>query len=899
MAQFKAQAGKIYKNPITGMQVSYTEEELRSPATGMLSSDFQEYNANQSTLPATGATQSPSSRQDVSGAGAIVTQPTPARDVNVISSQTAQGRIDSLPPPSQDVIKKSALDYQYSQLREQAKKRADEEAALKMSLQSVKGAEATSQFLEGQKSQRAADFKLGRSGTYYQDDALSKSKQDFDRQMYRFQIEDQLISNQIRDAWENNDTRLARELQTKKDSIDEKRRQDQKDAEDSFYKRMDLASKLEDRADKTFEKLAKSGVEVGDEDLAFIEERYGLDSGMGRVVYEAHKSEQDSKKTKEDLDRMVQKVQLQTGLINLQNLPEKTRLEMAKMVEDLGSSSVRTANSIFEAMKNQPVGVPLVLPDATYLGVPGAGVVERSSDGTSVLSWKDSQGRIKTQEFSFMPDPKDSEQIYLNGVPALRDRKSGTVYPITDGPDVTNRNAGWTKTFPVGSRGGQCGEFCHNFVEDYPYGLNTLEQKKAAINVKKGENYQIGDILVQNIGGSTGHVSVVDWVGTDENGKQIVTMIESNLKNDERVTAGRPLRADDPTIEGAFRGRLSQKFITGSDRPSTPEPTAQLQADTRSFDQGVQTYGMKIPTASPFIVGPQSSTQYQDSLQNELAARSAAAQLVGGDIKDIKDIDQKVRSRAIEIASANGYAKPGEIKPYQVDKAAIRQRIMDDAGFTPAPGSQAEKDLNNLVEQEASAAKSASDDLVKGFNNLITRGGIKKDQRDEMKAQWSEIINSGNLAEAESFLESAAVDIMPPAQKGEFSDISDGADFAASAAQRAANLRDNPLASGPYRELIEKAKPFLTISKDPDIARLRQEVENAQAKIRRSYFGTSVTTSESGTADSMLVNFEKDDINTVIDKLGRMNKYLQFQNDKQVNRILGLPKPNINDYVPQ
>ena len=916
MAQFKAEAGKIYKNPLTGMQVSYSADQLKDPSTGLLSSDFQEYTTGQTPLSQTGMNQSPSQIRDVAGQGissfgfaagsaqqTASSQTSPSaqpRDVNVLTSNEASQRVADARQSantglSQSEQDQSRLEMQYAEKAAKLKKNADEEAALRQALSSVDATILANQFGEEQRTQKAVDFKLGRSATPYQENAADKAKQEYDNKVYRLNIQDQLLQKQIATAYENNNTALAKQLQDKKDALVRNAKQEQDAAFDRMMKMTELDSRLSKDADTAFEQVAKSGIQLDDQDMSFMEQKYKLPQGMGAIKLGAYQADVNSKASKEKVQNLIDQVQLQTGLINLTNLPEKTRLDMQKAVQELQSSSINTANKIFETMKNQPVGVPLNLPDASYLGIKGAGIVERSKDGTSVLMYHDSSGKVQTREFSFMPDPKDSEQVYINGVPALRDKSTGAIHPITDGENVINKDAGFSKTFPVGSRGGQCGEFVHNLVANYPYGLNTIDQKKAAVNVQKGEPMKVGDCLFQAIGGDSGHVSVIDWVGKDEKGEEIYTVTESNIRLDEKVTQGRPIKASDPTIVGAFRGNLRPEFITGSD----VGPRRNEERPLSSITQGIQTYGLTIPSASPFLVGTQTSTQNQEAIQNELSARSYAKQLVDGLITNPKDVDQNVRTRAIEIAQSNGYMKPGEVKPFQADEASIRSQLMENLGFTPAPGSAQAAKLDTDVKAEVSRANATHDDLQKGFNNLLTRGGIKADQRASLKETWSSIVNSGNLSEAENFLESAAVDTMSATQKGEFSDVSDGSDFASSAYQLAKNMKENPIVSGPYREVIEKAKPFLTISKDPDIVRLRQEVESAQAKIRRSYYGTAVTANESATADSMLVNFEKDDINTVIDKLGRMGGYLKFQNDKQVNRILGLPKPVLSDYVPE
>lgn len=105
-----------------------------------------------------------------------------------------------------------------------------------------------------------------------------------------------------------------------------------------------------------------------------------------------------------------------------------------------------------------------------------------------------------------------------------------------------------------GQWGGQCGEFIHNIVPNYPYGLNGINQKEAIINVPKGSVPQVGDVVIQRVAGSTGHVAVVNSVDP-MTGK--ITLTESNWNNDEKVKNTRQMSINSPTISGYFRGSLS------------------------------------------------------------------------------------------------------------------------------------------------------------------------------------------------------------------------------------------------------------------------------------------------------------------------------------------------------
>lgn len=105
-----------------------------------------------------------------------------------------------------------------------------------------------------------------------------------------------------------------------------------------------------------------------------------------------------------------------------------------------------------------------------------------------------------------------------------------------------------------GQWGGQCGEFIHNIVADYPYGLNGINQKESIINVPKGSVPQVGDVVIQRVAGSTGHVAVVNSVDP-KTGK--ITLTESNWNNNEKVSNNRTMSVNSPTISGYYRGSLA------------------------------------------------------------------------------------------------------------------------------------------------------------------------------------------------------------------------------------------------------------------------------------------------------------------------------------------------------
>ena len=102
---------------------------------------------------------------------------------------------------------------------------------------------------------------------------------------------------------------------------------------------------------------------------------------------------------------------------------------------------------------------------------------------------------------------------------------------------------------------------------------------------------------------------------------------------------------------------------------------------------------------------------------------------------------------------------------------------------------------------------------------------------------------------------------------------------------------------GPYKTLTEAAKPWLTMQRDPQYVELSQNIEIAQAQIRRGFYGTAVTDSEKTTANKFLID-DTDDFNTVKIKVRNLSNILRFANDKNSAQSLGVgDQIRIEDYV--
>lgn len=111
-----------------------------------------------------------------------------------------------------------------------------------------------------------------------------------------------------------------------------------------------------------------------------------------------------------------------------------------------------------------------------------------------------------------------------------------------------------------------------------------------------------------------------------------------------------------------------------------------------------------------------------------------------------------------------------------------------------------------------------------------------------------------------------------------------------------AQLNNAKVGVGPWANLAEKAKPWAGLKKNPEYQNLFFSIEFGQASQRNALFGSALTPTESAKADAFLVN-KNDDFDTIKMKLEKNIALSRFNNDAIIAKNLGLPKPNIDDYL--
>jgi hypothetical protein len=118
------------------------------------------------------------------------------------------------------------------------------------------------------------------------------------------------------------------------------------------------------------------------------------------------------------------------------------------------------------------------------------------------------------------------------------------------------------KAVPEGTVGGQCGVYAQNVVK-LPNGSNwtvgdTIGQKAASINRYRQEGLaflpgedmpQPGNAIILNPGHQWGHVAVINSINPDGT----MTLTESNLNWDKKVTHSRTIPINDSSVVGFIR----------------------------------------------------------------------------------------------------------------------------------------------------------------------------------------------------------------------------------------------------------------------------------------------------------------------------------------------------------
>ena len=171
----------------------------------------------------------------------------------------------------------------------------------------------------------------------------------------------------------------------------------------------------------------------------------------------------------------------------------------------------------------------------------------------------------------------------------------------------------FARKHPDASVGGQCGDFGAKvmgkpfFKKGGTGGLDSFRFKLTLIDPvagTEGAPVKVGDAIVQDMKDSVGHFAVINSISKDARGRVVYVLTESNWKKDGKVTNGRAIFADDPSIRGIVRGagdvegRVISRY---DDRLVFPAARNSAEMNAAGF---IRSAIQDIATSSPDAVGP-------------------------------------------------------------------------------------------------------------------------------------------------------------------------------------------------------------------------------------------------------------------------------------------------------
>lgn len=533
--------------------------------------------------------------------------------------------------------------------------------ANQQSLINDKQASETAQLTEEQRQAAATNtawqIKSERSGTTQGAAETAGMMQKFNWQLEAVQTKYNDLRRQAESELQKGNIEAAKELRAQAQQELDNGIKLRAEARDSELKTQQLEKASRDNLDGTTKSWAEAGLEPSEEDFMSLDKKYDLDPGASKLSYLAQKSSVDMTAKKD-------KVAL-----------AKDMAALGKANFDLQMQSFDQIKKIGDALDTIPAGQTLTMPDGSmYYGTKGTGKVEFDGSGFGRMAYVDQEtGALRIKDIGQIgkADQSSLKTSWVDGHLVVKNTTTnGLAAAIPSGG--ADGDCAIDKYFPQGSNGGQCLAWCHNFVTDLPYGMNTAQQKKSIVNVPKTELPQVGDVALFD-GGQSGHAAMVTYAAVADDGTPIIQLSESNIKLDEKVTHGRTISSDNPKLFGYFRGHLNEKFFSELGDKQPEEQQSSLAGSIAKTGSVVGQEGKVLsqPPVQPkkkgfdestFTVPPStklehfSGTQeaHDKALMDEEDAKTAALNLLSGTGTKLTDVPQGIRQRALEIARANG-----------------------------------------------------------------------------------------------------------------------------------------------------------------------------------------------------------------------------------------------------
>lgn len=196
-----------------------------------------------------------------------------------------------------------------------------------------------------------------------------------------------------------------------------------------------------------------------------------------------------------------------------------------------------------------------------------------------------------------------------------------------------------------------------------------------------------------------------------------------------------------------------------------------------------------------------------------------------------------------------------------------------------------------MVKQQSGAVPKQTD-LTKMMNKVTS--SLSAAQRTNAKQDIQDLINSGDVAGAEDYIRSIAIEKLPTAQRSAYYDFSNLADEF----EFTKRSIDPNTATGIYQRLANDSRKYADIAKDQQYSDMMNKIGLAQAQFRNQLFGASLTEGERKIGEAFLISPD-DKMPDIIRKINNMAGYSKRLSTNIVNRSMGLPTTTTIDSAQQ
>jgi len=412
-------------------------------------------------------------------------------------------------------------------------------------------------------TEKAAAFYSGQTGSDYGKAALAKMNRD--QQFDSDQLQKQ-EAQALRNAWssiESDNIDAAQTYSKQAEDLKAAREKSDADALKAQKDALDVEKLGEDRADASVMRAAQTGIELNDGQLSYIDQKYGLDPGTSRQLFEVAK---------------------------ISNAQSTAKDEAAAQ-----TAAVDGAKKLSDYLDSRPLGEPVQIGKTTYYGTGRGDIktgieIDKATGQGLAYEYDPSSGRTTTTPMGQVgfADPNWSVQADDNGNLWRISATTGKMLPMTPGPSQKTNNAilkeGSTGPALPGheANAGQCGAYAN-----YCYGGpvlgdkgNTFSGKQEALSKYpsvKNDDIQSGNTFLMKGYGTTGHIGFVGDPVYDPQGKLTGFMAdESNFvpPGQGKVSYSRFVSIDDPHLAGFYDVPTPNKPQVGTDSPITNAVTA-------------------------------------------------------------------------------------------------------------------------------------------------------------------------------------------------------------------------------------------------------------------------------------------------------------------------------------